>query len=66
MYFVFTGELNLLLSCFGLSLLYSAHILKPLTQPAGLASLNSGTVRFNLSEDESATCLFRSCCIIYL
>ena len=43
MYFVFTWELNLLLSCFGLSALNSAHILKQLTQPAGLAFLNSGT-----------------------
>ena len=29
-------------------------------------TLWQGSVRFNLSEDESATCLFRSCCIIYL
>ena len=24
------------------------------------------SAKFNLSEDESATCFFRSCCIIYL
>ena len=44
MYFVFLENwLNLLLPCFELSALYSALILKQLTQPAGLASLNSGT-----------------------
>ena len=54
-----------------------AHILKQLTQPAGLVSLNSGTgtvlysvrqgsVRFNLTEDEQASCLFRSLSIINL
>ena len=44
MYFVFTWEFNLLLSCFGLLAL---HVLGAYTetvdQPAGLASLNSGT-----------------------
>ena len=42
--FRLSWELNLLLSCFGLSALYVlAHILKQLTQPAGLASFNRGT-----------------------
>ena len=46
-------ELNLLLSCFGLSALHSlAHILKKLTQPAGLYSIpqwwyiHTGTVPY--------------------
>ena len=73
MYSVFTWELNLFLPCFGLLALYSAYVLKPLIQPAAwhpstvvLYSVRQGSVRFNMSEDESATCLFRSCCIIYL
>ena len=41
MYFAFALELNLLLPCFWA--LGNAHILKQLTQPAGLASLNRGT-----------------------
>ena len=46
-------ELNLLLSCFGLSALHSRILLKQLTQPTGLASLNcvrQGSVRFNLKK----------------
>ena len=51
------------------------HCTRPYTETVGpacrpRASLNSGTgqgsVRFNLIEDASATCLFRSCYIIYL
>ena len=30
------------------------------------STVRLGSVRINLSEDESATCLFRSCCIINL
>ena len=49
------------------------HKLKQLTQPAGLASLKSGTgtvlqgsVRFHLIENAAATCPFRSCYSILL
>ena len=52
-----------------------AHILKPLTQPAGLASINNstgigtvqqGSVRFNLREEASAPSLYPFSCIMYL
>ena len=49
-----------------------AHILQQVTQPAGLASLNHGTlvqqwqVRFNLTEEVSPPSIFPSSCIIYL
>ena len=72
-YLVFTWELNLLLPCFWLAALHSRiYVLKQLAQPAGLqqwywhGTVRQGSVRFNLIEDESATCLFRSCYIIYL
>ena len=58
--FHLTGELNLLLSCFGLSRHYSC---KHLTLPAGPVSLNHGTVRewkirLNLIEEASHPSLF--------
>ena len=62
-------ELNLLLSCFWLSALYS-RIYCNGDPHAGLASLNHGTVRqlrvrFNLREEASAPSLYPSYCIIY-
>ena len=45
-----------------------AHILQKGTQPAGLASPNSGTgtapVRFNLSEEVTPPSLYLSCCTV--
>ena len=60
--FHLTGELNLLLFCFGLSRHYSC---KHLTLPAGPVSLNHGTVRewkirLNLKEEASHPSLFPS------
>ena len=72
--------LNLLLSCFGLSALYT-RIYCQVTQPAGLVLLYSSTeystgrqystvrqwkVRFNLTENASAPSPFPSSSIIYL
>ena len=72
-YLVFTWELNLLLPCFWLAALHSRiYVLKQLAQPAGLqqwywhGTVRQGSVRFNLIEDASATCLFQYSYIIYL
>ena len=53
MYFVFTIELNLLLSCFGLSALYSTYIetVDPARRPS-IPQVRQGSVRFNSSEEE--------------
>ena len=71
-----TWELNLLLSCFGLSALYSRINSTVTDDPArrpGITQLRyrHGTVwqwkvRFSLTEDSSAPSLFPSSCIIYL
>ena len=68
-------ELNLLLSCFGLSALHSriywnsGPSLPAYSVPQQWywhGTVRQGTVRFNLTEDASSTCLFWSCYIIYL
>ena len=68
--------MNLLLPCIGLSVLYSGIYCTAIGDPArqpGIpqqwywdGTVRQGSVGFNLSEDASATCHFRSCCIIYL
>ena len=67
-------ELNLLLSCFGILAMYSRIYWNswPSLQawhPSTVVltrSVRQGSVRFNLTEDELAACLFWSCYIIYL
>ena len=66
-------ELNLLLSCFGLSALYSRIYRNSWTCPLAWHpqqrywhdTVGQGSVSFNLREEASAPSLYPSCCIIY-